>query len=387
VAGILFACSTLVFAWFPVVKTYGLSTLLVFLAYQLAVRPRASTRTWLLAGVWLGLSADARLYFGSLFAVFLWWIWKTVATERRRAALKAFAIGFAIALAPNLYLVARDPQTWYFDNIGFHAMRSSGGLVTAIRIKGLIVSWLLLAGGDGNGAQLLLLLLATVLLVRRPVYVTAEARLALTIALVLSLLCLLPSPPFVQYFSVVVPFFALFVATGVSSWAAKSRIAARAGAAMLAVFVLIAVPSANRFLITGEQVAGVPDPKFAGDRRIASVLEVSKAIDVRTTPGEAVLSLWPGYLFESHAMPVAGLESNAGTYMARVLTGAQQEKFHILSPEAIIAAIGARKPRLVVLGNYEYALRQHPPFREALVAAGYHIDRQFGSATVWMRRD
>jgi hypothetical protein len=234
---------------------------------------------------------------------------------------------------------------------------------------------------------MLLLLLATILLVRRPAYVTAEARLALAIALMLSLLCLLPSPPFVQYFCVTVPFFALFVATGMSAWAAKARIAPRAGAAMLAPFVLLAVPSLNRFVITGEQVAGVPDPKFAGDWRIASILAVSKAIDARTVPGEAVLSLWPGYLFESHATPVAGLENNAGTYMARVLTAAQQEKFHILSPESIIAEIGARTPRLVVLGNYEYALRQQPPFQEALVRAGYGIERRFGSVTLWTRRE
>src|SRR5258705_9985024 len=105
------------------------------------------------------------------------------------AALKAFALGFAIALAPNVYLVARDPQTWYFDNIGFHAMRSSTGLVEGIRIKGLIVSWLLLAGGDGHGGQMLLLLLATGLLVRPPAHVTAEARLAFIIAPGLSLPC------------------------------------------------------------------------------------------------------------------------------------------------------------------------------------------------------
>jgi hypothetical protein len=384
VAASIYVFSTPVVAWFTTVKTYGVSTLLLFSAYSIVIRRPGSPWMWILAGACLGGSTDARLYFGGLLPVFLWWIWRQHSPGRRQAATGAFVAGFLASLAPNLYLFLRDPRIWYFDNLGFHAVRSHSGLVGAVTSKLLIVSWVFLAPGDGNGAQMLLLTLGAVLVLRstKP---SPATRLALAIALVLGVICILPTPPFVQYFCVLLPFLILFAVTCLAAWSDRTQKRALACVAAVILFAGLALGLLQRFLLTGYQVAGILDPAAAADWRISSVTAVSKAVDARIRPGEQVLSLWPGYLFQSQAMPSAGLETNAGTYLADRLTHEQQNRFHILSAAEIIQDITAGKPRLVVLGNYEYALPQDPPFRDALVKAGYRIEQQFGKTTLWMR--
>jgi hypothetical protein len=383
-AALIYVSSTLVVVWFTTVKTYALSALLLFTAYSITVRRPASAWAWILAGVCLGGSADARLYFGALLPVFLWWICRQHSPDRRRAAVAAFVAGFVISLAPNIYLALRDPRTWYFDNLGFHAIRSNSGLVGGFASKLLIASWLFLAQGDGNGPQMLLLTYGTVLAWRntKP---SPAMKLALSIALVLGVICLLPTPPFVQYFCVIVPFLIVFVCAGLADWSGRARRRSLACIGGVVLFVGLAIGPLQRFLLTGQQVAGVLDPAVAADWRISSVTAVSRAVDARIHPGEQVLSLWPGYLFQSQAMPFPGLENNAGTYLAGRLSPEQQATFHILSPTGIIQDITARRPRLVVLGNYKYALPQDPPFRESLVRAGYKLDWQLGDTTLWMR--
>ena len=388
-AVLVFVGSTPIFAWFLTVKTYALSTLLLFLAYRAVVRSAApSTHAWLAAGLCLGLSADTRLYFAGLLPVFLWWLWQTPASARRAAALLALCGGFALAILPNLFLLARDPGTWFFDNLGFHAIRSEYGLIGDFSGKLFMLKTLVLGRGDGNGFQMTLICLFVLLLALRFGIVPPAARLALALALVLSLFCLLPTPPLIQYYCVVVPFFLFFIVSSLNRWLdtlpiAPRRILLGACSILLVAFLASAVPDYQRFLNTGNEVIGVFNVRWAPNWRISSITAVSRAIDRLTRPGERVLSLWPGFLFESHARPVPGLENNAGTYLADRLTRAQQDRYHILAPGDILAGIAARTPRLVILGNQQYAGVRSEPYQQELHAAAYTVLQQIGDITIW----
>jgi hypothetical protein len=59
-------------------------------------------------------------------------------------------------------------------------------------------------------------------------------------------------------------------------------------------------------------------------------------------------------------------------------------RYRILSPNAILADIAAREPRLVVLGNQEYAEVFTEPFEKALVSSGYRVESRLGETTLWM---
>jgi Dolichyl-phosphate-mannose-protein mannosyltransferase len=387
-AALLFVSCTHVFAWLTVVKTYALSTLLLFLAYRAVIRYSAGRSvTWCTAaGLTLGASVDVRLYFAGLMPVFLWWIYGSTKIGSRMAAFLYFLGGCALAMMPNLYLLARDPQVYFFDNLGFHAVRNNQGLIGGLADKAMTVARLFLTTGDGNGVQVTLLFFASILAIRSGI-ATRSARLALTLGLVLSFISLLPSPPYEQYFCVTVPFFILFVVCSMSpllhiteNGREKRYLLAACGAIL--VFVVSAIPDYQRFLTTGDRVIGIDGraPNF----RISAIRAVSQAIDEQIRPGERVMSLWPGYIFESRAEPFAGLENNSATYFADRLSPAEQARYHILSLRGIQTDIAAHGPRLVVVGNQRSMSVLAEPFEKVLVRSGYRVVREIGDSKLWI---
>ena len=69
VAVLLVATTPLGFEWYPTVKTYALSTLLLFAVYFWT--ESSSTRAWFASGLFLGLAIDVRLLLASVVIVFL----------------------------------------------------------------------------------------------------------------------------------------------------------------------------------------------------------------------------------------------------------------------------------------------------------------------------
>jgi hypothetical protein len=389
-AVLLFVTSTDIWGWFTIVKTYALSTLLLFLAYRIVVRcADGPSRWWIAGGVCLGASADARLYFAGLLPVFVWWIARHAPTGVRAPVLVRFIGGFTLAVMPNLYLLVRDPQAYFFGNLGFHAIRSSESLIEGLHDKIDTISQLVLPGGEGNGVQMALLLLLTLPFLIRPRTATAAERLALTIALVLGFICLLPTPAYVQYFCATIPFFIVSAVCGIDKLIdnlpdgrKKGSLVALCGLLVL-IFAGSAIPDYRRFLITGDGVSGI-DTDTVSNWRIPAITAVSQAIDRRIQPAERVLSLWPGYIFQSQADPFAGLENNSGTYLADGLSPEQQARYHILSPTRILADIAAREPRLVVVGNQESMLVDPEPYEDMLAASGYNVAAKIGDTRLWM---
>lgn len=389
-AVLLFMTSASIFAWFTIVKTYTLSTLLLFLAYRIAVRGPCDhpSRWWIAAGMCLGLSVDVRLYIAGLLPVLAWWIVRHAMAGLRLRCLLLFCCGFALALFPNLYLFARDPGAYYFGNLGFHAIRSGVSLIGDFDDKLTTLGELVRPGGDGNALQMVLLLLTLPLSIRPGV--SNAARLALILTLALAFICVLPTPTYAQYFCVTIPFLIVFAVCSMSNLldalphGKKRTCVAMACAVMAPAFAYAAIPDYRRFLETGVQVSGI-DPGTAFNWRIRTILTVSNSIDHRIQPGEPVMSLWPGYVFQSKAEPYPGLENNSATYLAEDLSPSLRNRYHILSPGAILAGIAWHKPKWVVLGNQQSMLVEAEPYEKMLLAAGYRVICQTGGTRLWMR--
>ena len=229
---------------------------------------------------------------------------------------------------------------------------------------------------------------ALLLAVRRGL-MNHAARLALSLALLLSFISLLPTPTFVQYFSVTIPFWILFVVCAADRFLhtlPSPRVRRRlllGSACLVLVFVVSAIPDAIRFLHTGEMVIGLTRPGEAIDWKIATITSVSRAIDAHSRPGEPVMSLWPGYVFASAAEPFDGLQNNSATYLADRLTPEQQAGYHVLSSAKILFDITQQVPRLVVLGNQASMLVDAAPFEKRLKNSGYRVAATIGGATLW----
>ncbi|MGA7463115.1 MAG: hypothetical protein WBW69_22965, partial [Candidatus Korobacteraceae bacterium] len=298
-------------------------------------------------------------------------------------------LGFAIGAVPSLILFFASPSAFLFNNLGYHALRSESGLIGDWLDKVHVTMATL--GGRFTGFQFSVLTLACLgMLVTRRMK-RDSALLAFVIALVLGFVCILPTPASMQYFSMIVPFLIVAAVLSVSDYLAalqsprQLRIAHRICAVALLSFIGFGLPAFRQYLFTGHKVPGVNGPADAPNWTLAQVTEVSKAIDSLTRPGEEVVSFWPGYLFASQAKPYPGFENDFGLVVARKLSAAQQDEYHLLTPAAMLKIFDSHRARLIVVGNqgpwvggpdYDAAM-------EVVRGSGYKVVRMVGHTAIF----
>ena len=373
-AVILFASSSLIFAWFPIAKTFPLATPFLFLGYMILTRPKESTAGWwvAVAGLFFALSVDTRSYVLGVAPVFVWWILRQQprlekgetlrqaqgrlwGTRQRLARLLWAAAGFAIGAIPSLILFFASPDTFLFNNLGYHAMRSHSGLIGDWLDKVHVILGTFV--GRFTGFQFSVLCLTCVGMFTTRRMKRHSALLAFAIALVLGFVCILPTPASMQYFSMVVPFLIVSAVLSVADsmltleTPRQRCIAPRICVVALICFVVFGVPAFRQYLFTGNGVPGILGSADAPNWTLAQVTEVSKTIDSLTRPGEEVISFWPGYLFTSHATPYPGFESDFGVVVARKISQEQREKYHVLTPAAMFEIFDDHRAGLIVVGN------------------------------------
>src|SRR5664279_4231199 len=367
-AVVMFASSTLVFAWFPVVKTFSL------------------------AGLLLGLSVDTRSYLLLIAPVFLWWIFHNSDARARLASILWFLGGFTVGIVPCLYLFIPSPHAFLFDNLGFHAIRSNAGLIGMWREKLLAIVMFFLGGPNGNGIQnsiLLFISLGFLFSIRRRTY---PRRLAFQISIVLGIISLLPTPVYLQYFCLCVPFLLVSAVCVVNDFFVllESRrerlVAAAACVALLGIHLSASANDFRKYLVTGDGIPGVRWARDKGDWRLQRVVEVSQAIDQVASPGEMVASFWPGYVFQTKATPFPGFESDFGLPISEKLTSEQRARYHILSPVEIESNFAAHVPRIVVLGNQNHLMEVvvENTGKSSLRAHGYTLVRSIGDTSIYI---
>jgi hypothetical protein len=307
------------------------------------------------AGLLFGLSVDTRSYVVVLVPLFLWWIFRHAETRNEISRILWFLGGFTVGIVPCLYLLVSAPDLFLFNNLGFHAIRTDAGLIGNWKAKRYVARDVLF-GAEDNGGQfsiLLALSFVVILALRRR---RGAALLAFLIAIVLGFISILPTPPFVQYFCLCMPFLIVAAVCGTSDYVTSLRparprwIAVLASVAVLA-FVASSGPSFLRYLVTGRSVIGVGGTHDAPNWTLDKVSAVSKAIDQLVAPNEEIASFWPGYIFASKADPYPGFENDFGWVIADKLTVDQRAKYHIRARTDIADDFGSHTPRIAVLGN------------------------------------
>jgi 4-amino-4-deoxy-L-arabinose transferase-like glycosyltransferase len=377
----LYLTSSLVFAWFTTVKTQVLSTLLLFGAFAVVERAGAvDVRRWVAGGVLVGLAVDTRLIFAATLPAFAWAAYRS--GEKRRRPLAGLAGGTALGLTPSLVFLAIDARRFVFDNLGYHAERSSGGLVGDFRQKAEAAANLLGIGTpDGGQTQFLLLVLAAGLAAVSLRILSGRIPLALLIAGWLALGSFLPTPTYPQYFSTTVPFLivgALEAAATLRSRPAVGadlllrRVAAGAVAAVILVYAGLATVDLYRYLVRHP------------DQRIGRVEQVAEMVDEQTRPGEQVLASWPGYLYGSHAAPVPGMENDFAPHEAGALSLSEARDYRLATAGDVERMIRERRVRLVVFRLW-HVLPPVPDWEGALADGRYRLLADIDSSRVYVR--
>ena len=402
-AVLMFAASGMIFGYFPVVKTYSLAVLLLFAAYTLAARMCETSHWWLFAGsgFLFSLSVATRSYLVVVMPLFLWWIFKKSNPRERLASLTWFLGAFSFGMLPCLYFFIASPQLFVFNNLSIHGIQTDhGGLVGMWEQKLFVLLQTFLGRGEGNGLQTSIVFFVSLGLLSSSRKDTSSPRLAFQIAVVIGIVSLLPTPVVGQYFGYCIPFLLLSAVCGANNLVeemepGRSRVAAVAACAVVfAAYLAASVPDFRRYLVTGDEVPGIALSVDKNDLRLQQILEVSRAIDRVVVPGEPVAG-WPGYLFQTKAVPFPGFETDFAIYLANMLNSEQRARYHILSPDDIRAKFASHQPRVVVLRDEQAAagkggerwqkiLRIDDGFRRSLQEHGYTVVRTIGQTSIYV---
>jgi hypothetical protein len=390
-AVVLYASSSLVFSCFPAVHAFSLASLFLFAAYMVLDR---SSALWArgVAGLLLGLSIATRSYLLLVVPLFLWWVYRHSEVRARISAALCFVGGLFIAALPCLYLFMLSPAAFWFNNVGYHAMRSGSGLVGAWLEKFTVLLMFFLGGPQGNGIQNSILFFLSIAFIFSTRGLQESPRLAFQIAVAVGLISLLPTPVYPGYFSLCIPFLivsAVCVASDLLSSPASSRnwlVAISGCVVLLVIYLGAAVPDLRKYLVTGEGIASVGRAHDKGDWRLSRIVEVSQAIDEIARPGEVVASVWPGYIFQTDAVPWPGLENDFVLPIADKMTAEQREKYHALSLSEIQKSLSEHTPRIVVLGNQNKLAADAvgDEISSALDSSGYKIVQTIGDTSIYV---
>lgn len=395
---VLFTFSSLVLEWYSVVKPYAFSTLMLFSAYAVLFS-RFARWKYFFSGLLLGLAVDARLYLVAVVPAIVFEAFRREATPRARCAqLARFGIGLIIALLPNEFFFLIDPDTYMFNIIGVHAIRSGPdqGLVANISQKvSLALQMLGINSTDGvTGFQLTCLLVLNVALVVSCLMLREQLPLAVVITALLVLASLLPTPTYAQYFCIVVPFLVvnatlLIARLGYGAAPPRADGARRTLnhllVSLVVLYVLASPFDVYRYIRAGDGVPGVYTHRNAINWRIGTIREVSRLIDQEAREAtDVALSWWPGYFIESKTSILPKLENHIARLLSPMLSRAELAKYNFMSNDELLSNIVERRVPIVVLGNWVFAAK--PLYREALLHSGYVLTQTIGDTEIYRWR-
>lgn len=398
---VLFCSSTLVFAWYTVVKVHCLAALFIFGAYSLLTWSLGKSPGWLvISGMLLGLGIDSRSFVLLVAPLFLWWIFRNVNSIAKLSSLLWFVAGIAIGTLPALYFFLSSPHVFVFDNLGYHSIRSNEGLIGWWQQKLVVFVRLFLGGPSGNGLQWSILFFVALGFISSERAKPYAPRFAFQIAVLLLIIGLLPTPTYAQYFCLCMPFLVVSAVCPVTDFLAElqsRRDRVLGGAVIVCIvvaYVALGYGDIRKYLVTGDGVPGVRSALDRSDWRLASVNEVSQAIDHIVRPGEIVASFWPGDIFQTHAMPLPGLENPFALPISDRLTPLQRAEYHIISPAEVMAGFANHTPRIVVLPKQLLSaltpqdLLRMEDLRQTFILSlrnhGYSVVRSVGGVSIYV---
>lgn len=397
VAVILFASSSLVFAWLSVVKTHSMTAALLFGAYVFVSR-RSLPWRMALGGFLLGMSVDTRSYIILVVPVFVLWIVRSVDAERRFKLICFFCGGLFVGLLPTIVFFLWAPDIFLFDNLFYHGVRSSRGLVGWWQEKAVVIVQLFLGSSENNGLQWALVFFAAVGL-NAATPKKSPSKLGLQLAVVTAIICLLPTPTYLQYFSICIPFLIVSAVCGAYEMSKSAHSQRQPAAFVVACALAIAVyvglaNDLRRYLYTGEGVPGLRLARDKNDWRLREISKISSAVDEIARPGEVVASFWPGDIFDTNAAPLSGLENHFALSIADKLTPRQRSRYHISPLSDIEANLASHKPRVFVMRSQVVsAITQEDfqtfggmfeNFRRSLDQNGYRLVRSIGDVSIYV---
>jgi hypothetical protein len=355
VAVLAFATHALSLNYFTVLKTYGLSNLLIVPAALLISSECADARRAAAAGALTALAVGVRLPLVAVGAVLLLW---SLRNDARQAG--AFAGAAMVAALPLVIIASHDMDAFWFDNFGFHELRREivgFGPIIGQKID-VLPKWLLLP-------QNLVIWCLAIVGCRRG---ARREWCAFSCAAALGVVYLYATPTYLEYMVQLIPFLLIAAIPAIALLLER-----RTTAVAVAVLWLVGLAVALR----------PPSPESARAQKmllwdLETVESVAQYLHDHSAPTDKILSWWEGYpvLAERPGFREVGFwHSNA----AKKLSAEERRRYHVAGAEDVRTIIEAGEPRLIVAAEGEWTdLRRS-------IDAKYRPARTFGAIQVFER--
>lgn len=383
-ASTLFALSSGVFAWYPLVKAYAFGTLLIFAAYTVL-----STRwrwRWAACGLMLGGAAACRVYLAGVLPVFVFQLFRTEPDRRARLMQFAgFAVGFVVPLLPGAVLYALGPETFMFNVVGNQVIREQ-----AVPTGPALAWWddktmylrMLLGLQRGDPATLRqMLVLVLVCLVGLVSCLRGRHRVPFASLIALSLFAAshVPTPVYPQYFCVLIPFLLVDAIVFVARLVRESATHVQHIAAVaLAAYVVVAPLEFYRYTVTAEVIEGYDSTT---DWKVSTVRAVGRSIDRHGRAEHPVaVSFWPGYFVETRTAILPGLENHFSLHFANGITREEVGQFRLISASQLLARLRGRQVDVVALG---IRTPNRVALRDELLRSGFVVKETVASTEIF----
>ena len=374
---LLYVSSDFILCWFSVSKAYSLTSFLLLISLYIFESKdlRSSTRTFL-TGAFLGLAVGCRIIVVALVPVYLIYEFVTAEKDKRWNNTSLIVIGTCLLLLPLVILFLTDTEVVWFNLFGYHLFRSSVTFEEAIANRFDVLLSLLRFDTSGRfyGPQFAILSLCTFGYLILRSWQDKRGLLAGLTALTLAAVHFYPSPTYVQYFVLLVPFLIIATISLLSSLPLSNR---RLPIACLVVFIAYAwsIPTAWQHY-SGKSKKASTNSKLV---TISELSEIGATLKEKYPDEVYALSPWPGYLFESHLLPYPATENHFGTRIAKKLSREQNKALKIITLEKIKKLISEKKVKVVVLGKNAYKRE----FKKILGTAGYTRDHESEKTVIY----
>lgn len=381
---LLLGTSSFALQWFTISTTQGLSVVLLQIALHLVTAPvaRASLlRTWC-AGSVFGLAVCTRSFFVVAGPALAYAAACSGAEARARwRHVFVFGAGAGVVGLAMTGLAADCWDAFWFANVTYHALRNPDATLVGgfgqktdvlLQLVGLKpYRW-------AASLQFVLLTALTGLACMRVGLRDWRSRASLGVLVSLFAVSWLPTPTFVLYFAVVIPFLIQHAVVALRSFAGSRAVWACALA-----YVALVPKDLYADLGWVSPVPGLSNRAQTHEWTLPEIREVSRLVDRVTAPGDAVITWWPGYLLESHAVPFPGMENHFGVGLA----AGNQGVAYGISDEQVLAAIRDRKAPALVLGNWAGGVlaERRREFEHVIRAAGWTEVGAVGDTLVFRR--
>jgi len=378
-------------SWHTVVKTFAVADLLMsaaLICLYLGIHS-GRARWYVAAGVALGFCASVRALYGPLVPFVAVWLalldWRQSEPGFRRTA--AYVGGAVCGLLPMLLSFAADPAAFLFNSFRYRRILDTYVNNTYLNPSFSEVIHMHLAGiyellrRRFFALEVLLALVGIIsfLKLRKKKdgpWIREDYQfllLAFLMMAVYSATALIPIPTWAQYYDApLLPFLIFFIAEGI-------RIAFQASWKWALVLGILVPFFCWRNTLSE---VGVRLP-------LQSYHQVAEIVRANSSPNAVVLSIWPGYVFESGRKCFPGGENEFGYMASERLSPEVRERYHLISREEVLRALSAGVPDVFIADS----LRRYVPMSdveyqaiENAVNANYSLVRKVDDAPIYRKK-